>query len=466
MPVEQGPVDPDRDAERFATAIEQGRTPGSVADAGLARDLEIAAMLRSAGEAYAPRPDEKARARARLMAVLAQPQSEVIAPLGSPDPPVPDPSGDALTTVLPVVASDAPAVEVPEADGQPVRTGRRPGRHTLPRTMSSRPAGRPRGEARSAARGLGRRALVLGAAALVAVVAAAGGSVFASRDALPGDALYAVKRVAESAGLAMTFDKTARAHRQLELATTRLDEIGELVSRSAGTAPEPELVQSAIQDFDASTGDGSRGLMDSENAGGAATLGDLSAWAGERAARLSVLRSALPTSTVAGADNSINLLDRLLGRTQALSDRSNCTQVTSGTVDDLGPLPASGTCSPRTAGTAGGGTEGGRTEGSSSIDPSKPDAGDGQDVPNVVPSTDDPGQGLGPGPGPGPGPEATNGADTPDTPDTPTGAPSSSSSSTTTTTTPSGGNINVPLPLLPPITLPPLLPGLPSITIG
>lgn len=458
MPAEQGPNDPGRVDpgwdERFAAAIEQGRTPDSVADAGLARDLEIVAMLRSAGEAYAPRPDEKARARARLMAMLAQPEAEATAPLGRPVPAVAGPPADAPTTVMPAVAVVSPVVDEPEPTIL-ARGGRRSGRHTLPRSMSSGPAGRSRAGSRSAARGLGRRALVLGAAALVAVIAAAGGSVFASRDALPGDALYAVKRVAESAGLAMTFDKTAKAHRQLELATTRLDEVDELVKRDpAEGAADPQAVRSAIQDFDASTGDGSRSLMDTEDAGGAAALGDLRAWAGEQAAKLSVLRSTLPTSTVAGADDSISLLDRLLGRTQALSDRSNCAQVTSGTVDDLGPLPASGTCSPRTEatpGTEGGadGTDGTDNTGGTATDPSTPDPSAVTGRPSTAPVTGDPG--LVP---------PTGGSDAPD--------PSTDDPSSSPTTAPSGGNVTVPLPLplLPPITLPPLLPGLPGVTIG
>lgn len=445
MPAEQGPADPGRDAERFATAIEQGRTPGSVADAGLARDLEIAAMLRSAGEAYAPRPDEKARARARLMAMLAQPEAEATAPLGRPG----SRTADAPTTVMPVVTAVRPVAGNPDVEPAPLsRAGRRAGRHTMPRSTSSRPAGRAGGSSRSAARGLGRRAFAIGAAALVAFVAVAGGGIFASRDALPGDALYAVKRVAESAGLAMTFDKTAKARRQLELATTRLDEVGQLVrSDPTRITTDPQLVQSAIRDFDSSTGDGSRALMAADDAGGAAALGDLRAWAGEQAAKLSVLRSALPTSTVAGADSSISLLDRLLGRTQALSDRSNCAQVTSGTVDDLGPLPASGTCSPR-AGDPAGTASPERPGGTAGTDPSSPEATGGSGGPSTAPRTSDPGQGLLPGT---------------DAPGTSTGAPSG-----TPTTAPSGGNVQVPvpLPLLPPITLPPLLPGLPGVTIG
>ena len=66
MPAGQG-----KDAERFAAAVES-RTPlVSADDAELARDLEILAMLRSRGAAYAPDSETKARAKQRLMAVLA-----------------------------------------------------------------------------------------------------------------------------------------------------------------------------------------------------------------------------------------------------------------------------------------------------------------------------------------------------------------------------------------------------------
>jgi hypothetical protein len=465
MPVEHGPQDPGRGdpdgAEWFAAAIEQGRTPGSVADAGLARDLQIVAMLRSAGEAYAPRPDEKARARQRLMAMLAQPDAVATAPPRRPLPPDADPdtASDAPTTLMPTVtapAAEVPAADEPAADLVPLgRAGRRAGRHTLPRSLSSRPEGHPRAGSRSIARRMGKRTVVLGAAVLVAIIGAVGGTIVASRDALPGDALYAVKRVAESAGLAVTFDRTAKAHRQLDLAGIRLNEIEKLVAADpAEVAADPHLVQSTIQDFDTATGDGARGLMDTDDAGGPAALGDLRAWAAEQSAKLSSLRSDLPVGTVAGADGSLSLLDRLLGRTQSLRDRSNCTQVTSGTVDDLGPLPASGTCSPRSAGpraTTGGGHSTDRT------DTAGTDTGTGTGTAGTDPSPPNP---TGPGQGIVPGTDSA--------PTTSSPAPAPDTSSSSPTTAPSGRDISVPLnlPLLPPITLPPLLPGLPSITIG
>src|SRR3954471_2209328 len=58
--------------ERFAEAVELGRPAGTPADdADLARDLEIAAMLRALGPGFSPSTDAKARMRARVMGALA-----------------------------------------------------------------------------------------------------------------------------------------------------------------------------------------------------------------------------------------------------------------------------------------------------------------------------------------------------------------------------------------------------------
>ena len=61
-------------------------------------------------------------------------------------------------------------------------------------------------------------------AALFAVLALAGGGVFASRDAVPGDPLYGIKRAAEAAGGIFAGGTSAELH-DLDIAVTRLDEI-------------------------------------------------------------------------------------------------------------------------------------------------------------------------------------------------------------------------------------------------
>jgi hypothetical protein len=312
----------------------------------------------------------------------------------------------------------------------------------------------------------------VGSAALVMLLAVAGGGVFASRDSLPGDNLYALKRVAETAGLALTFDETSKARRHLDIATTRLDEVEQLVDRTPQAPVTPDVYASAIQEFDASAGEGSRLLLTSDESSTAdtAALGDLRSWAAQEADRLSTLRPALPDTAAADAEGAIKLLDRLVGRTAALTARSTCSEVTSGT-DDLGPLPAAGACAPRpldsdapeTDTTGGNGRHQTEEEDPSSTTPGESDdptsdvtQTPGADKPPaLLPDLDSDG-GLFDD-------ESHEGSDGDDT-----------STTATRSRTPDSNDRNddddEPAPglprLLPPVTLPPLLPGLPGITIG
>ena len=104
--------------ERFAAAVELGRPPARLpTTADLARDLEIVAMLRALGPGFSPRPDAKARMRARVMGALA--------------------------------------VDGPPSDGGGIAVGRpdeRAGRRTHRGAARSSPPHRPRASADAAAR--------------------------------------------------------------------------------------------------------------------------------------------------------------------------------------------------------------------------------------------------------------------------------------------------------------------------
>jgi Domain of unknown function (DUF5667) len=502
MPAGQG-----KDAERFAAAVEQGTPPGFAGDDDLARELEIVAMLRSRGAAFAPDPEAKARAKQRLMAVLAAEQGDRRS--RGPQPPVPPPSAEELTAPLgriqqpsfpaqqegvnaSAVTNKLPAytgrsdeggsatveattVEPATTEGTtPATPAGRPGRHSSRRTVS-RPAGRARGSrgpaTTPAGSGLRRRAVFVGSAALVMLLAVAGGGVFASRDSLPGDNLYALKRVAETAGLALTFDEAAKARRHLEIATTRLDEVQQLVDRTPQAPVAPDVYASAIQEFDAAAGEGSRLLLkaDESSTADTAALGDLRSWASQEADRLTTLRPALPDTAAADAEGAIKLLDRLVGRTTALTARSSCSQVTSGT-DDLGPLPAAGACAPRPQDSDAPETDTTGGNGRHQIDqnPSSTSPGESDDPTSDVTQT--PGADEPPSLLPDLDPdgnlidnESHEGSDGDDT------------STATRSRTPdsndgNGDDDKPPAPgmprLLPPVTLPPLLPGMPGITIG
>ena len=513
-----------RDAEQLAAAIEHGARPDAVAGSELARDLRTVELLRARRAAFDPTPDAKARARARLRAAMAEdaPQAaQHAAPHAAATRalagalaaggrgPVAEPTDAELTAPIPVVRDDDDAPTA-VAGMDPVPAARRPAddtafhdvlahdddrnddrnddgdaadgadatavhapdigrsRHASRHGRSSRPAGRASGSTAPRARSLRRRVAAVVTASLVALVALAFGGDIASRSALPGDALYALKRAAEDVGLATTFDEQARAQRHLELATARVGEVEQLVARDSATGVDPALVEDAITGFESSTGEGSRALLAAQDASGPAVLGDLQAWASEQAARLSALRSSLPAPAVGDVDSSIALLDRLVGRTAALEARSSCTEVTSSVVDDLGPLAAEGSCTPRAgevpglpglpalpggdpldstvATTAPGGTGGGT--GGSGGGAGGPAAPTGRSGERGTAPTEDERPGLLPDLG-------TDGL--PLLPDDVT---------TSSPGAPDDGDVSVPLPLVPPIQLPPLLPGLPGVSIG
>jgi uncharacterized membrane protein YgcG len=295
--------------ERFAAGVEYGSIPGflGAGDEDLARELELVALLRSAGPALSPTPAARNRAKERLMAAFEAQHATS------------DDTGP--------VAVIAPVAPVALASGRHAEPTRR-SRHAMPEADAAEPADdaeslaevRPLRRSRRERPGH-RRAALLGAAAAAALVALAGTGTFASQDALPGDPLYNVKRVAESTGYALTFGEQAKARRHLEQAQRRLDEVEGMVTRdqaarATGAQVDPadqELVRSTMQEFDTNANEGSRLLL--SDAADPAQVDDVREWATEQSARLTGLRSTMPAQDK--ADESLALLDRLLGEATA-----------------------------------------------------------------------------------------------------------------------------------------------------
>jgi Domain of unknown function (DUF5667) len=474
--------------ERFAEAVEPGRPAGAHADAPdpeLARDLEIASMLRVLGPGFSASADAKARVRAHVMGALAldgppsdggglaagapvpesapegapTEQLPVVPPMPGTAEPTPAPTevrlraaaagteadtgtgdttdADADRPVLRAVAGgdqDSPSTAVlAEPDLARAVRARRRRRHALP----SRPAARP------ATPSVTRRVMAVGMAAMVAVLALAGGGVFASRDAVPGDPLYGIKRAAEAAG-GIFAGGTSRGQHALDLAATRLDEIERMASDGVTDAA---AYDSAFQDFTSATGAGSRMVLAGDDPDRSAA--DLSSWATQQTTRLSVLRTTLPAGAQPGADDALRLLDRVHRRAVALTARSGCSEVTSGTTDDLGPLAAQGPCAARQATSGGANSQAGSAPSNRAraATPTGQQAGSAANEPQQQ-QRSQPDDGSDPGllPGVQVGPDGQSGD---------SAAPSSSAASS------SGGkkNVNVPLPLPIPITVPPLVPG-------
>ncbi|MCE6995859.1 DUF5667 domain-containing protein [Saccharothrix sp. S26] len=200
-------------------------------------------------------------------------------------------------------------------------------------------------ERRAGARG--RLAVAL-AAALCLVFSLAGMSLLLSRDALPGDALYGVKRTAESASLGLTFDEESKGYKRLEFAAARVAEIETLVDRyrESGGGPLGGYL-TALTDFDADAAAGSRVLTALGSNSDRRALEGLRDWAAAQATRLTELRPSLPAEAADRAGTSLDLLTRIADRASALHARADCVSVTSGQLDQVGPVPAQDECAAR-----------------------------------------------------------------------------------------------------------------------
>lgn len=302
MPAWRVPEDGGRDQERFARAVDSGMR--GTAHEALERDLVINGMLREVGPYLDPDPEARERMRSRVLRAFD----------GALEEPL---------TTTPLHA-------------------------------------RGPGHRRSAAsEGRGRLA-VAAAATLVLLMSLSGMGLLLSQEALPGDALYGVKRSAESAALGLTFGERARALKHLEFADARIDEIELLVAQadargSWGGEAEPYLV--ALEDFDKAVTTATRLLttVASENRGDRLTV--LEGWAQRQVHRLEAVRAALPAESRARLAGSLALLEQVVGRANQLEQRTHCLTITSGASDELGPLPSDAECIPGPVDGAGSATQ-------------------------------------------------------------------------------------------------------------
>jgi hypothetical protein len=285
-----------------------------------------------------------------------------------------------------------------------------------------------------------RGRLAVAALALLALVGSlVGMSVLLARDALPGDALYGVKRTAEAASLGLTFGDEPKALKHLEFAASRISEIETLARRY----PNPEDAPvggylTALTDFDNDATAGSRQLITLATRTDGRLLESLRDWSAQQASRLERVASQLPEAARNRQAASHGLLNRITARADALLARMDCFQTTSGSYDDIGALPATGQC-----------------------EESNPAPTSSAPQPSVPGTPDNPGSPTG-GPGapstPLPDAEPTPGVPPVPVPGATVTVPLPTDRPTTPTTTPTD---EPPL-----IQLPPLLPGLPSIGVG
>ncbi len=137
------------------------------------------------------------------------------------------------------------------------------------------------------------------AAAVAGAVLVGGGATasYAAQGALPGEALYPLKRGIEQVTM-VGDDDAERGRALLDQARERLDEAEVLAGQ--GTEESPELVRTAVQDFESAAREGGDLLVAEQRTDSASTAGDaLRAFAAQSSAQLGDLARTTGSGSVA-----------------------------------------------------------------------------------------------------------------------------------------------------------------------
>jgi Domain of unknown function (DUF5667) len=184
--------------------------------------------------------------------------------------------------------------------------------------------------------GRARAAIVGGVAAGALVVS---GIAAASGDAMPGDALYGVKRSTERAELAFTGSDAGRGQLYLEFARTRLAE-AKSVSGSAAN------FEQALDDMDSDTRQGVKLLTTAAaQRKDPAALDPVDTFVRAQQSGVGDVLDKVASGSRTRLLSSLDLLEKVATRAQRLRETLTCGAATAGS-DALGPRP--GSCSPAT----------------------------------------------------------------------------------------------------------------------
>jgi hypothetical protein len=220
---------------------------------------------------------------------------------------------------------------------------------TAPATGPARRAEREPGRRRPRVRlGLAARAAT---ASLVVAVLLLSGAVWLSRGALPGDALYGLKRAGEDARVSLA-SGSGKASDLLAFARTRAEEVAELLSipSASGAGPQADagisartagLVTSTLGSADDDVRQASVLLgTQAAHSASAAPLSIMIDWAPGQQTRLRRIVAHLPAGALhERAAQSATLVDQAYARARALARDVGCDCLASSGSDQLGPLP-------------------------------------------------------------------------------------------------------------------------------
>jgi hypothetical protein len=179
----------------------------------------------------------------------------------------------------------------------------------------------------------------LTAVGIALVLGLVGLTLLLSKNAVPGDTLYGVKRAGEATSLAFTFGDEAKAQKHLEFAAGRVAELGRMTTAS------PAAYRTALDDFGTDVRAGVTQLTGAATGGNDhGQLAGLESWARDQSGLLAAEQSRVPAAATLDLTGARGLLSRVQERTTALVSRLNCYEITTGSSDELGLLPARSTC--------------------------------------------------------------------------------------------------------------------------
>ncbi|GAB2471565.1 DUF5667 domain-containing protein [Jatrophihabitans fulvus] len=291
------------------------------------RVQSVLAQLEALREAPAAAPDRDFRAELRAQLVAVAPR---IVAEGDPTPVRPRP--------MPHRAAVSPATSPAAATSAATREG--PRRERVRITI-----GRP---------------LAVVATMITVLGLVLAGAVWMSQKAVPGDALYGLKRASERFELSLADNDTERAQDHLDFARERVDEARRLAGRpsASGTGLSADglsgetsgLIADALAAADGDTRTATKllGTVAVDDGSGRA-LDPLVDWWPAQRTSLAALSKRLPSGTRAGAaaKRSLSILEKAKARAAALQERADCKCLKGARTDDFGPVPTSATA-PRT----------------------------------------------------------------------------------------------------------------------
>jgi hypothetical protein len=200
-------------------------------------------------------------------------------------------------------------------------------------------------------------------AAVTAVIAVCavllGSATWVSKKALPGDALYSLKRANENLTLSLAPDDAAKGREYLKLARTRADEVSELVSRASSMAAGPganaaagvnahtaTLIASTLGSADSDTRNGARRLAAAAvHSGSTEPLQAMANWAPSQLKRLQAIADRLGSGVLHDRLSALTKLTAMaLTRAKALHADLGCKCLDKAATDELGPVPCPTGC--------------------------------------------------------------------------------------------------------------------------